>query len=96
MAQRLGGFRRKTRYKFKKERRQKGKISLKRYFQVFSPGDKVCLIVEPAVHKGMYYPPFMGKTGTVKAKRGSCYEVIIRDINKEKVLIVHPIHLKKM
>lgn len=95
MASRIGGFRRKTRYKFKKERRQKGKISLQRYFQNFNPGDKVHLIVEPAVQKGMYYPAYIGKTGIVKAKCGSCYEVAIKDINKKKVLIVHPIHLRK-
>jgi large subunit ribosomal protein L21e len=96
MASRIGGFRRKTRYKFKKERREKGKISLQKYFQNFNPGDKVHLTVEPTVQKGMYYPPYIGKIGIVKSKRGSCYEVAIKDINKEKLLIVHPIHLKKV
>ncbi len=96
MAKRIGGFRRKTRYKFKKDKRTKGKISLQKYFQTFLPGERVYLTVEPAVQKGMYYPPYIGKSGIVKAKRGHCYEVSIKDIKKEKILIIHPIHLKKV
>ena len=39
MAKRIGGVRRKTRYKFRKHARDKGKISITRYFQSFSNGD---------------------------------------------------------
>lgn len=95
MGKRIGGFRRKTRYKFRKEVRDRGKISLRTYLQNFKVGERVNLTVEPSVHKGMYYPKFIGKTGIVKGKRGRCYEILIKDINKEKTLIVHPIHLKK-
>jgi len=95
MVKRIGGMRRKTRYKFKKWKRNKGKISLTRYFQTFTAGDKVFLSVEPAVQKGMYYPRFMGKSGIIKGKRGRCYEVAINDIGKNKTLIVHPIHLMR-
>ena len=95
MVQRIGGLRRKTRYKFKKERRRKGKISVTRYLQTFNVGDKVNLIVEPAVQKGMYHPRFMGKSGLVKGKKGRCYEVTIHDFNKEKTVVVHPVHLKR-
>ena len=95
MVKRIGGFRRKTRYKFRKEKRQRGKISITRYFQSFNAGDRVYLGAEPAVQKGMYYPRFMGKTGIVRGKRGRCYEILINDIGKEKTLIVHPVHLKK-
>ncbi len=95
MVKRIGGLRRKSRYKFRKEKRQRGKISITRYFQSFNAGDRIYLSVEPAVQKGMYYPRFMGKTGIVKGKRGRCYEILINDIGKEKTLIVHPVHLKK-
>lgn len=94
MARNIGTFRTKTRYKFKKERRDKGKISLSKLFQEFKVGDKVNLSVESAVQKGMYFPRFYGKTGIVVGKRGACYEVKIKDMNKEKVLISHPVHLK--
>ena len=95
MVKRIGGIRRKTRYKFTKERRRKGKISVTRYFQSFKVGERVCLHVEPAVQKGMYHPRFMGKSGIVSGKRGRCYEVMIMDIHKEKKLVVHPVHLKR-
>ena len=95
MTKRIGGMRRKTRYKLQKERRNKGKISMTRYFQTFSNGDRVHLIVEPAIQKGMYNPKFLGRAGIVKGKRGRCYEVTINDLGKEKKLIIHPIHLKR-
>ena len=96
MVTRIGGFRRKTRYKFRKEKRRRGKISMTNYFQSFNVGDRVCLHVEPAVQKGMYHPRFMGKNGIIKAKRGRCYEVSIKDMNKGKVVVVHPVHLKRL
>jgi large subunit ribosomal protein L21e len=92
---RIGGLRRKTRYKLKKPRRNKGKISMTRYFQDFSEGDRVNLIVEPAVQKGMYHPRFMGKSGFVTGKRGNCYLVEINDMGKHKTVVVHPVHLKR-
>ena len=95
MVQRKGGLRRKARYKFRKEKRSIGKISLTRYLQSFNAGDRVFLSLESAVQKGMYHPRFMGKSGIIGSKRGSCYEVIINDLGKEKKLIVHPVHLKK-
>ena len=94
MVTRKGGIRRKTRYKFRKEKRARGKISLTRYFQAFKSGDRVYLGVEPSVQKGAYHPKFMGKAGVVKGKRGRCYEILINDLGKEKKLIIHPVHLK--
>ncbi len=96
MVTRKGGIRRKTRYKFRKEKRARGKISLTRYFQTFNSGDKVFLGVEPSVQKGMYHPRFMGRAGIIKGRRGRCYEVVIDDLGKEKTLIVHSVHLKKV
>jgi len=96
MVQRMGGIRRKTRYKFTKEVRRRGKISITRYFQSFNVGDKVYLHVEPAVQKGMYHPRFMGKGGIINGKRGRCYTVTINDRGKGKELIVHPVHLKRV
>ena len=91
----MGGIRRKTRYKLRKEKRSKGKISITRYFQSFDIGDRVYLSAESAVQKGMYHPRFMGKSGTIKGKRGRCYEVLLNDMGKEKNLIVHPVHLRR-
>ncbi len=96
MARNKGTFRTKTRYKMQKERSEKGKISISRYFQTFEEGEQVHLCVEPAVQKGMYFPRFMGKTGTIICKKKTCYKIKIKDGNKEKILVSHPVHLKKV
>ncbi|MBS3137296.1 50S ribosomal protein L21e [Candidatus Woesearchaeota archaeon] len=96
MPKRLGSIRRRTRHKFSKNVRQKGKISLTRFFQEFKEGDSVCFKLEPAIQKAMYHPRFHGKSGKVIGKRGNCYLIKINDFNKQKVLIVHPVHLQRM
>tara|TARA_Y100000310_G_scaffold302635_1_gene340161 strand:+ start:18048 stop:18338 length:291 start_codon:yes stop_codon:yes gene_type:complete len=96
MVTRVGGFRRKTRSKLKKSKDEKGKISIRNYLQSFNIGDKVYLKAEPAVQKGMYYPRFHGNVGTIIKKQGKCYKMEIKDGQKLKTLIVHPIHLKKV
>jgi len=90
-----GGFRRKTRHKLSKHYKEKGKLSLRKYFQSFKEGDRVVLKADPAYQKGMYYPRFHGKSGLVFKKKGECYEVLIKDGKKDKLLIVHPVHLKR-
>ncbi len=96
MTRRLGSFRRKTRHKLMKGTRQKGKISFTRYFQELKQGDVVCLLAEPSIQNGMYHPRFHGKSGEVIDQTGHCYKIKIDDQGKNKILIVHPIHLKKM
>ncbi|MBS3135290.1 50S ribosomal protein L21e [Candidatus Woesearchaeota archaeon] len=96
MTKRIGSARRKTRSKLSKNVRRKGKISLSRYFQTFREDDVVRLIAEPAYQNGMYHPRFHNKAGVIKGKKGECYEVMIKDGKKEKMLIVHPVHLKRI
>jgi len=96
MTTRMDGFRKRTRNKFKKSRSEKGKISIRKFLQKFEIGEKVGLSVEPARQKGMYRPKFMGKNGTVVRQKGTCYEIKINDQGKNKVLIVHPVHLVKL
>ncbi len=95
MVQRQGGMRKGTRSLMKKPIRQKGKVSLRSYFQKLEEGQKVQLKAEPAYQKGMFLPRFAGKIGIVKGKKGECYLVEIKDHNKTKELIVHPVHLVK-
>lgn len=93
---RMGGVRRKKATLLTKNSRSKGKISLRAYLTEFNEGDKVALSYEPAVFTGTYCPRFAGKSGIIMAKTGSCYEVKIKDFNKEKTLIVHPVHMRKI
>ncbi len=94
MVQRQGGFRRGTRSSMKKEVRRKGKISIRNFLRKIEKGTQVQLVAEPAYQKGMFLPRFQGKIGTVEGQQGECYLVRLKDHNKEKTLLVHPVHLK--
>ena len=95
MGRRVGSFLRKSRQKLRLHYREKGKISLSKYFQVFDNGDRVALKIQSNVLQGRFFPRFQGLTGTIVGKRGDCYAVHIKDHDKEKKVFVHPIHLKK-
>ena len=96
MAKRKGGLKRKTRDILKKHYKQKGKMSLTKFFQEFNEGDTVVLKAEPSVQRGMYFKRFHGKNGLVMGKQGNCYKVLIKDFKMDKMIIVHPIHLKAL
>lgn len=96
MAKRTGGTRRKTRNILKKPLREKGKLSLTRYFQAFDAGEKVLLMAEPSVQKGLYHGRFHAKIAIILRKKRTCYEVQIDDVGKKKTLVVHPVHLRKI
>ncbi len=95
MTQRIGGTRRKSRYKSKKPRREKGKLKTRKYLEEYKAGDKVLLKPEPFVQKGLFHLRFSGRSGIINRKTGRCYEVRIKDSAKEKKIIVHPVHLKR-
>lgn len=96
MVKRLGGYRRKSRYKMRKPVHERGKLSLRRYFQGFALNDKVALDIEPRVHSGVYNLRFHGRIGVVTGQKGLCYTVKIIDGNKQKSLLVHPVHLRRV
>lgn len=95
MTNRAGGYRRKTRRKLAKGVGTKGKISISRYLQEFSSGDRVSLNIEPSIHKGLFEPKYQGKSGIIVGKQGKCYQVEIKDHSKTKRLVIHPVHLTR-
>ena len=96
MVTRIGTKQRKTRHKLSQNYRCKGKIPLSRYFQEFDEGEKVGLKINANIQKGRFFPRFHGLTGTATGKKkGTCYEINIKDGKKQKILYIHPIHLKK-
>jgi large subunit ribosomal protein L21e len=96
MVQRIGGSRRKSRNKFTKHYRRKGKISLTQFFQKYNEGEHVALNAEVSYQKGMYLARMHGKIGRILGKQGTCYKVGIADGNKDKTIIVHPVHLRRL
>lgn len=95
MAKRVGGYRRKSRYKFRKAAREKGKVAITRYLKDFNVGDRVVLNAEPSYHKGLFHSRYQGRSGVIVGKRGKCYNVLIKETSKEKMFIVHPVHLER-
>lgn len=75
--------------------RTRGKISMSTYFQELSEGDSVAVVRERALTPG-FPTRLQGRTGTVVGKRGQAYVVSIKDQEKPKTFIIHPIHLKKV
>jgi ribosomal protein L21E len=79
----------------RKKIRTRGKLSLSRYFQRLNIGDSVSVVREKA-QKGSFPQRLQGRTGVIQGKRGRVQIVKIKDQNKEKVYLIHPIHLKKI
>ncbi len=95
MVKRIGGNRRKSRTKLIRPIREKGKISITRYLQEYKDGEKVVLGFNSAIQKGAYNPRYLGRVGIIQKRRGECYEITFNDGEKEKMVIVHPIHLRR-
>ncbi|MBS3119386.1 50S ribosomal protein L21e [Candidatus Woesearchaeota archaeon] len=96
MVTRTGSAIRKTRSLMSKPKELRGKVSMRRLFQDFKPGDKVMMTVEPAVQNGRPFRRFYNRSGVVLGKQGSSYKIGIKDMEKQKTVIVHPIHLKRL
>lgn len=94
MVKRSRGIRSKSRYVLRKKRRDVYPIT--RALQEFEIGEKVCIDIDPSVHKGMPHPRFQGYTGEVEGKQGDAYKVGIRVGKKHKTLLVLPEHLKRV
>lgn len=92
---RIGGNRRKSRYKMSVSLSDKGKLHIKKYLQTFETGEKVLLKAYPSHQGGLFCLRFHGKVGEIVGKQGTCYKVGIMDGKKSKECIVHPVHILK-
>ncbi len=95
MAKMSHGPRAKTRSKIRKRLSERGPIPVNRLVKAFQIGDKVAIDIEPSYHNGMPFKRFQGYTGVVEGVRGDAYIVRISDGGKEKIVISHPVHLKR-
>jgi len=91
-----GGQRSRTRYKLQKKKRNRGKVNINKIIKEFKIGDKVRILQEPAVQRGMPHPRFKNRTGLITKKQGSAYVVEIKDLNKKKLLVSTSIHIQKV
>uniref|UniRef100_A0A7C2Z1N4 Large ribosomal subunit protein eL21 n=1 Tax=Ignisphaera aggregans TaxID=334771 RepID=A0A7C2Z1N4_9CREN len=89
------GLRHRTRKVMKKSVREKGAIPpLSKVLLQYKVGDKVHIVVNPAVHGGMPHRRYIGKTGTVVGFRGKALIVEVSVGSKVKKLFLLPEHVK--
>ena len=72
------------------------KLTANDFIKDFEEGERVVIDVQPYYKEGMPHPRYNGRVARVVEKRGSHYVVLIKDGSKEKKLISHPVHLKKL
>lgn len=96
MVRRSRGIRSKTRQILRRKPREKGLSPITRALQQFEKGDKVSIVIDPSIHKGMPHRRYHGKTGDVEEKRGDAYIVKVRSGNAIKNIIVRPEHLRRV
>lgn len=75
--------------------KEKGKIRFSDWFRKFDSGDKVAIIKNPVASAG-FPKRVIGLTGKVLDSRGAYKLIEVKEGNKTKTFIIHPIHLKKL
>jgi large subunit ribosomal protein L21e len=75
--------------------RNKGKVSVVKQLKSYEIGDNVLVKLEPMIKKNLIHKRFLNKTGVIIEKRGNAYRVRVKDLNKEKDVLVLPVHLMK-
>jgi large subunit ribosomal protein L21e len=88
------GYRKRTRRKLAQKMRHKFKPE--QIMKEFKPREKVVIIADPAVHKGLPHPRFVGSIGYIIEQRGQSYIICVLNGDKEKTLTVSPHHIKKI
>lgn len=78
-----------------KKIRERGKLSLSSYFKKIEDGESVAIVTDAGV-RSSYPARLKGMSGRVLGSRGRFKLVEIKDGNKAKTIIVHPVHLKKL
>jgi large subunit ribosomal protein L21e len=79
----------------RKRVREKGKLNLSSYFKKIEDGANVAIVTDVGV-RASFPKRLKGMSGKVISSRGRFKLVEIKDGNKLKTFIVHPIHLKKL
>lgn len=95
MVKRSKGLRSKSRHILRRKPRDRGFSSITRSLQQFDDGEKVNIVIDPSVHRGMPHVRFQGYTGTVLGRQGNSYRVQIRVGKKIKKLVVRPEHIRR-
>ncbi|MFW9799213.1 MAG: 50S ribosomal protein L21e [Candidatus Thorarchaeota archaeon] len=94
MVKKSHGYRARTRSLMRKSVRQRGMSSLSRVLVDYEVGQRVDIVIDSSVHKGMPHKRYHGRTGVVTGKRGRGVLVDVKLGKATKTIIVRPDHLK--
>ncbi|MEM0140094.1 MAG: 50S ribosomal protein L21e [Ferroplasma sp.] len=96
MARMSNGSRSGSRSKLTKRIKEKGMPKVNDLLKTFEVGDTVAVVINSAIHNGMPFHNFQGRTGKITGKQGSCYVLKIKIGNTERKIISAPVHLKRL
>jgi len=87
------GYRAKTRSLLRRKPRERGKSGLSKILHDYKKGDKVVIITDPSVHKGMPHRRYHGEIGVIADRRGKSYVISVKQGDAVKEIIVRPEHI---
>ncbi len=89
------GPQRKTRHKLRRWR-DTPPVTPRRYLLTYKENEKVVIDIHPSVQDGRPHPRFNGRVGIVVGTQGRALKVKVTDGGKEKIIITHPIHVRRL
>jgi len=89
------GLRRRGRNILRKTPRNRGLSPITHEFQMYEPGEKANIFIDPSVHRGAPHIRFHGKTGTVVGQQGHAFVLEVKDGDKIKIVCCRADHLRK-
>ena len=81
--------------RIRKHIRENGKLKLSKYFKKLNDGGSVGIVMDCGV-RASFPRRLRGASGKVIGSRGKSKLIEIKDGNKLKTFIIHPVHLKKL
>jgi large subunit ribosomal protein L21e len=94
MVKKSHGYRARTRSLMSKRVRTRGISSLSRLLVDYEVGQRVDIVINPSVHKGMPHRRYHGRTGVVTGKSGRGIVVDVKLGKMMRTLIIRPDHLQ--
>ena len=94
MVKKSHGYRARTRSLMSKKVRKRGISSLSKLLVDYEVGQRVDIVINPSVHKGMPHRRYHGRTGVVTGKRGRGIVVDVKLGKMMRTLIIRPDHLQ--
>ncbi len=89
------GYRSRNRTIMRRKPRDRGKIALGRLLINYQPGQRVRIMVNPAVQKGMPHRRYHGRVGSIAEKRGRAYVIEVSSGSKvPRQIIARPEHIE--